>query len=43
VLDNLDKFKLLQDKSLLDLSELILKHKDKQPELLAILEPDLKS
>ena len=42
ILDRLEKIKWLKDKSMLDLSELIRKHSDRQPELLAMLQPDIK-
>ena len=38
----LNDLKIIKDQSVLDLSELIRKHTDKQPQLLAMLQPDLK-
>jgi hypothetical protein len=43
VLKQLDRVNLLKNNSLLDLSELIRKHQDRHPQLLATLQPDLKS
>ena len=39
----MEKINWLQKKSVLDLSELIQKHKDRQPELLAMISPDVKT
>jgi len=43
VLAEIEKINWLKNKSMLDLSELIAKHDKRQPELLAMLQPDLKS
>lgn len=42
VQDFLEKTKIMKNNSLLDLSELIRKHMDKQPELLSMFEPEIK-
>lgn len=39
----MEKVNWIQKKSVLDLSELIEKHKDHQPELLAMIQPDIKT
>lgn len=42
ILDQLEKIEWLKNKSMLDLSELIRKHKDRQPQLFSILQPGIK-
>ena len=43
ILAEIEKINWLKNKSMLDLSELIAKHDKRHPELLAMLQPDLKS
>lgn len=43
ILQHLEKVNWVKNKSALDLSELIRNHKNRQPQLLAMLHPDIKS
>ena len=42
VLKHLNEVNWLKNKSVLDLSDLIRRHMDRQPELLALIQPDIK-